>query len=60
MTTLDKWSLARAEKDFLARASRAPEPADRPCWACDGSGEGKHGGWCDLCGGDGIDPKGHR
>ncbi|MCO6684761.1 hypothetical protein V7G09_04875 [Cutibacterium avidum] len=60
MSTIDGRSIARAEREWLADVSRVPRRDEYPCPECDGSGEGKWGGWCRTCGGDGIDPEVRR
>lgn len=62
MSAVDRWSVARAEREWLARHewNRRPGGSDEPCSECNGSGEGKWGGWCHTCGGDGTGPHGGR
>lgn len=54
MSTIDQWSIARAEREWLADASRVPRRDEYPCPDCNGSGEARHAGFCRTCGGSGI------
>lgn len=54
MNTIDKWSYARVERDWLERISQPPQGQERPCPDCNGSGEARHVGFCRTCGGSGI------
>ena len=39
MNTIDKWSYARVERDWLERISQPPQGQERLCPTCNGAGE---------------------